>query len=211
MSYSIPFLRTQCFKAYSRVFSRKLFNPIVTRRAGVFTIGCSGTLALAFRNLNADALVPVAKCQEDVIESESVLEQLKLETGSSISVVSTVGNVVWIIFGGGGLMAAEYLLAGGVLCLTIVGIPFGFQIFKLAGLSLFPFGSEVVTRRSKQSAWTPICNVLFLPLGVILSLSHCLLAGFNLITIVGVPFAFQHLKLAQLAIWPFGRDVYRVS
>jgi uncharacterized membrane protein YccF (DUF307 family) len=118
-------------------------------------------------------------------------------------------NILWIVLGGGFVLCLEYLLAGLVLCLTIVGIPFGVQCFKIAGLALLPFGKDIDVRRdgSGGGALHVIGNVLwFVFAGLWIFLSHLVLAVGMAITIIGIPFAVQHFKLAMLAVWPFGRD-----
>jgi uncharacterized membrane protein YccF (DUF307 family) len=118
-------------------------------------------------------------------------------------------NVLWVILGGGFLTALEYLLAGLACCLTIVGIPFGLQCFKMAGLSFFPFGKDFRTERSGPVSF--IFNVLwFVVAGVWIFLTHLALALALAVTIIGIPFAFQHIKLGMLAIWPFGVTVRSV-
>ncbi|MCB9707027.1 MAG: YccF domain-containing protein [Myxococcales bacterium] len=119
-------------------------------------------------------------------------------------------NVLWIIFGGL-VIALEYMVAGLVLCLTIIGIPFGIQCFKLAGLALWPFGREIRTppRESVLGALTgSVFNVIWLIVaGIWIFLSHLAIAVALMVTIIGIPFAFQHLKLAVLALLPFGREI----
>jgi uncharacterized membrane protein YccF (DUF307 family) len=115
-------------------------------------------------------------------------------------------NLLWIVFGGGFVLWLEYMLGGLLLCLTIVGIPFGVQCFKLAGLALLPFGKYVDTETSATGALRTVFNVLwFLVAGVWIFITHVGLAIGLAITIIGIPFALQHLKLAVLALWPFGR------
>lgn len=124
--------------------------------------------------------------------------------------VRPVMNILWAIFGGGLITAIEYAIGGLVLCLTVVGIPFGVQCFKIAKLSLFPFGKDVV-----EDATLPgsgflglLMNVLwFLVAGLWTFITHIGLALGLAVTIIGIPFAFQHLKLAILALFPFGRRV----
>ncbi len=114
-------------------------------------------------------------------------------------------NVLWIVFGGGFVIWLEYILAGLVLCLTVVGIPFGLQCFKIASLGLFPFGKDIERDKSVPVLGT-IGNVLWLLIaGVWIFLSHVTLAIGLAVTIVGIPFAIQHVKLALLALWPFGQ------
>jgi uncharacterized membrane protein YccF (DUF307 family) len=118
-------------------------------------------------------------------------------------------NLLWIVLGGGIVLALEYLLAGLLLCLTIVGIPFGLQCWKLAGLALLPFGKEITA--APQAGITSgtlrlVFNVLWIVVaGVWIFLTHVALALGLAVTLIGIPFAVQHVKLAALALVPFGR------
>lgn len=113
-------------------------------------------------------------------------------------------NVLWIIFGGGFLIWLEYVLVGLLLCLTVVGLPFGVQCFKIAGLGLLPFGKDI-HRDTSVPLFGTLGNVLwFIVAGVWIFLSHIGLALGLAVTIIGIPFAIQHVKLALLALWPFG-------
>lgn len=120
-------------------------------------------------------------------------------------------NLLWVIFGGGFLIWLEYVLAGLLLCVTIVGIPFGVQCFKIAGLGLWPFGKDI--QESKPGPMgagllKSIMNVVWLVFaGIWIFLSHLGLGVGLAVTIIGIPFALQHLKLAILALFPFGREV----
>jgi uncharacterized membrane protein YccF (DUF307 family) len=113
-------------------------------------------------------------------------------------------NLLWAIFGGGVLLALEYALAGLVCCLTIVGIPFGLQCFKLAGLALFPFGKDF-DDGGRRGAGSWVLNVVWIVFaGLWIFLSQLALALGLACTIIGIPFAVQHVKLAMLALAPFG-------
>lgn len=120
-------------------------------------------------------------------------------------------NVLWIVLGGGWLIWLEYVIGGLILCLTIVGIPFGVQCFKIAGIGLLPFGKEI--RDDPTSAGSGCLGLLmnivwFVVAGLWIFLSHISLAIANGITIIGIPFAVQHVKLAVLALTPFGKRVH---
>jgi len=116
-------------------------------------------------------------------------------------------NLLWALLGGGLLTALEYVLAGVVLCVTIVGIPFGLQCFKLAGLALFPFGKDFDDSRPKGVTNTAF-NIVWLVLaGIWICITHLTLALGLAVTIIGIPFALQHVKLAMLALMPFGVQV----
>ncbi len=120
-------------------------------------------------------------------------------------------NILWFLLGGWVVFLA-YLLGGVVLCLTIIGIPFGVQCFKLSILGLAPFGTEVRETEPPGGALAVIMNVIWIILpGLELALLHLLLAALFAITIIGLPFAAQHLKLTRLAILPFGFRVDRVA
>lgn len=115
-------------------------------------------------------------------------------------------NLLWAVFGGGFLTALEYGLAGLLLCVTIVGIPFGVQCFKIAGLALFPFGKDFSGPRTTAVSF--LFNVVWLIVaGIWIFLSHLALAVPLAVSVIGIPFAFQHLKMAMLALAPFGVDV----
>ncbi len=121
--------------------------------------------------------------------------------------MSLLGNVIWLVFGGIWIFL-HYLVAGVALCLTIVGIPFGIQVFKMAQLSLWPFGKNVVDKGGGSGCLSVVMNILWFFLGGIwIALHHLLWAIILGITIIGLPFAQQHIKLAGLALTPFGKEV----
>jgi uncharacterized membrane protein YccF (DUF307 family) len=118
-----------------------------------------------------------------------------------------IGNIIWLIFGGL-ITALEYLISSVLMMITIVGIPFGIQTLKLAGLALWPFGKKVVTHERSNGCLYIIFNVIWILVGGIwISLTHVLFGVLLFITIIGIPFAKQHFKLASLALTPFGKDV----
>ena len=113
-------------------------------------------------------------------------------------------NVLWFIFGGF-LVSLAYILGGIVLCITIIGIPFGIQCFKLSILGMAPFGREIRETEPPGGALSVIMNVIWILLpGLELALLHLMLAAVFAITIIGLPFAVQHQKMTRLAILPFG-------
>lgn len=121
--------------------------------------------------------------------------------------MSLLLNLLWIVLGGGIAIAFEYLLFGLLLCVTVVGIPFGLQAFKLAGLALLPFGKDIhPPTPDRANALGTVGNLLWLVLaGIWIFLTHVSLGVGLAVTIIGIPFALQHFKLAVLALWPFGR------
>ncbi|MCZ4410286.1 YccF domain-containing protein [Cryomorphaceae bacterium 1068] len=118
-----------------------------------------------------------------------------------------LGNIIWLIFGGL-ITAFEYLVSSILMMITIVGIPFGIQTLKLAGLALWPFGKQVVTHDRSNGCLYIIFNVIWILVGGIwISLTHLLFGALLFITIIGIPFAKQHFKMASLALTPFGKDI----
>jgi len=121
--------------------------------------------------------------------------------------MSLLGNIIWIVFGGL-LMSAAYFFLGIVYCISIVGIPVGLQLFKMAGLSLYPFGREVRDRNGEMGCWSMFLNILWIVFGgVEMALGHAVIGLFFCITVVGIPFGLQHFKLAVLALMPFGKEI----
>jgi uncharacterized membrane protein YccF (DUF307 family) len=121
--------------------------------------------------------------------------------------MSSLGNIVWLVFGGF-LTGLGYIIGGISLCLTLVGIPFGVQSVKLGLATMAPFGLEIVHTKDAGRAITIILNVIWLLLfGWEIAVAHLVSALVLAITIVGLPFAKQHLKLAPLALFPFGREL----
>ncbi len=119
-------------------------------------------------------------------------------------------NILWLIFGGI-VTAVEYLISSLLLMVTIVGIPFGMQTLKMAGLALWPFGKEVRSGERSGGCLYVLMNVVWIFLGGIwISLSHLTFGVFLCITIIGIPFGLQHFKLAALALTPFGKDIVTV-
>jgi uncharacterized membrane protein YccF (DUF307 family) len=113
-------------------------------------------------------------------------------------------NIFWLVLGGF-LVVIAYLLGGIVLCLTIIGIPFGIQCFKLTGLALAPFGREVREKEPPSGALAVIMNIIWIILpGLELAIFHLMMALLFAITIIGLPLAAQHLKMTRLALIPFG-------
>jgi uncharacterized membrane protein YccF (DUF307 family) len=114
-----------------------------------------------------------------------------------------LGNILWLVLGGLA-DALSWLLLGLILCITIIGIPFGKQCFKFAELTLSPFGKDVDTRFSAH----PLANLLWLILvGWIMAITNFVTGILLCITIIGIPFGLQWFKLAQLSLFPFGAKI----
>jgi len=118
-----------------------------------------------------------------------------------------LGNIIWLIFGGL-LTGLGYILGGLVMCLTIIGIPFGMQSIKLGFATFAPFGKDVVEADNANTILRIIFNILWLILfGWEIAIAHLVHAAILAITIIGLPFAKQHIKLIPVALFPFGRDL----
>ena len=126
--------------------------------------------------------------------------------------MSILLNILWFVFGGF-LVSLAYILGGILLCITIIGIPFGIQCFKLSVLGMAPFGREIRETEPPGGALAVIMNIIWIILpGLELAIMHLLLALFFLLTIIGYPLAVQHMKLVPMALMPFGhvmRDIDR--
>jgi len=121
--------------------------------------------------------------------------------------MNELGNLLWIILGGF-IIFLLYLFGSLVLMITIIGIPFGLQTLKMANLALFPFGREAVQSERAGGCLHIIMNIIWLLVaGIEIAVTHLILALIFAISIIGIPFALQHLKLAYLALIPFGMDI----
>ena len=118
-----------------------------------------------------------------------------------------IGNIIWVVFGGL-IIAIEYVLASIPFFVSIIGIPFGIQSLKMASVALWPFGTKVVMSESSSGCLSTIMNIIWFFIGGIwISLTHVAFALLFYITIIGIPFGNQHMKLAGLALTPFGRTI----
>lgn len=123
--------------------------------------------------------------------------------------MNVIGNIIWVLFGGF-FISLGYLFGGLVLCLTIVGIPFGLKVMRLGLFALWPFGGEVVQGEKPMGCLSLLLNVLWIIFGGIeVALSHLTMGIVFCITIIGIPFGMQHFKLMVLSLMPFGHEVVR--
>lgn len=121
--------------------------------------------------------------------------------------MNALGNVLWIIFGGF-IIFFLYLFGSLILFITIIGIPFGIQTMKMAMVALTPFGYEIKQGERSSGCLYIIMNVLWILFaGIEIAIVHLVLGLICAITIIGIPFAQQHFKLAWLALVPFGADI----
>lgn len=118
-----------------------------------------------------------------------------------------LGNIIWLVFGGL-VLFFEYLVNALLFCLTIIGIPFGLQLFKLALLSLWPFGASIQDKPTSAGCLWTIMNILwFFTGGIWIALTHLLFGLLLCITVLGIPWGKQHFKLMRLAFTPFNKAI----
>jgi uncharacterized membrane protein YccF (DUF307 family) len=130
--------------------------------------------------------------------------------------MGAIGNFLWFILGGV-LMGLGWWILGALAFITIVGIPWGKACFVIGQFAFFPFGKEVVSRKDlsgKDDVGTGgfglLGNVVWFVLaGVWLAIGHVISAITCFITIIGIPFGVQHLKLAGIALAPIGKTIVR--
>lgn len=124
--------------------------------------------------------------------------------------MNTIGNLIWLLFGGL-ISAFGYLFGGLILCLTVIGIPFGLQCFKLAAFVLWPFGRMAVGTQGSSGCLALLLNILWLFFaGICIAITHVVFGLILFITIIGIPFARQHFKLVEISLMPFGKTIVPV-
>jgi uncharacterized membrane protein YccF (DUF307 family) len=125
--------------------------------------------------------------------------------------MSFIGNLIWFILGGE-IMCFCYIIYGILLCITIIGIPFGIQLIKIGLLSAFPFGKEVREKSNRVGIISLIFNILYIICGGFsFAILHLILGLLFVITIAGYPFGLQHFKLAKLSLTPFGKEIRTIE
>ena len=121
--------------------------------------------------------------------------------------MNTLGNLIWLIFGGL-LTAIGYFFGGLILCITIIGIPFGIQCFKLGVLALWPFGKEVISSSTNSGCVSLVLNIIWILFGGFwIAITHIAFGILLFITIIGIPFAQQHFKMVEISLMPFGKTI----
>ncbi len=122
--------------------------------------------------------------------------------------MSLLGNIIWLIFGGF-LAGLGYILGGLLLMITIIGIPFGLKSIRLGVAMMAPFGKTVTEVDNRGGCLQLIFSIIWVVLfGWEIALAHLTAALILAITIVGIPFAKQHLKLVPVALFPFVYDLH---
>jgi uncharacterized membrane protein YccF (DUF307 family) len=118
-----------------------------------------------------------------------------------------LGNILWLILGGL-LIAMIYYAVGLLMCITIIGIPFGVQLFKLGTYALWPFGHELVDGPNQPGCLSIVMNLLWILLGWWqIALLHLGCGVLFCITIIGIPWGVQHLRMALATVFPFGKEI----
>ncbi|KAB2909108.1 MAG: YccF domain-containing protein [Ignavibacteriales bacterium] len=128
--------------------------------------------------------------------------------------MSCLGNVIWFFCGGLWMGLAWYFI-GFLMFISVIGIPFGKACFTIGKLSFWPFGKEIVDRKTLTGhddigtgCLGSAGNIIWMcTAGWVLALGHVMSGIFTAITIIGIPFAIQHFKLAKLSFWPIGKEV----
>ncbi len=119
-------------------------------------------------------------------------------------------NVIWLVLSGF-VAFLSWMLAGVIMCLLIITIPFGLQAFKIAIFTLWPFGRTLI-KRPDAGAPSLIGNVIWLILaGWWLAIMHLVTGVLLAITIIGIPLALGNWKLIPISLWPFGREIVTVE
>ena len=121
----------------------------------------------------------------------------------------TILNLMWVVFCGF-WMFLLYTLIAIVLCITIIGIPWGLACYKIGRYALWPFGKTIVRSRD-HSGLSTIANIIWIIPGLILAIGHILTSIALAITIIGIPLALGNLKLVPISLTPFGREIVPVD
>lgn len=118
-----------------------------------------------------------------------------------------LGNLAWLLLGGI-LIAIIYYIVGLLMCITIIGIPFGAQLFKLGTYTLSPFGRELVNGPNEPGCLSVVMNLIWILAGWWeIALLHLAAGLLFCVTIIGFPLGLEHFKLALASIFPFGKEI----
>jgi uncharacterized membrane protein YccF (DUF307 family) len=126
-----------------------------------------------------------------------------------VDALRILGNIIWVVFGGE-LIFVCYLIYGLLLCITIIGIPFGIQLFKIGCFALWPFGHETRDKPHRTGFFSLLFNIIWILAGGFeFAILHLIIGLVFMITVIGFPFGLQHIKLAKLALIPFGQEIVK--
>lgn len=125
--------------------------------------------------------------------------------------MALIGNLLWLILGGGIPGFLSWVFCGVVLCITVIGIPFGIASFRIAIFVLWPFGQELVDAElvgERRIMGTGLANLLWIILaGIWLAILHAVIGLLLCITIIGIPFGLANFKIAGAAFAPLGKRI----
>jgi uncharacterized membrane protein YccF (DUF307 family) len=125
--------------------------------------------------------------------------------------MALIGNLLWLIFGGGIPGFLSWIFSGVILCITVIGIPFGIASFRIAIFVLWPFGQELMDAEllgERRITGTGLANILWIILaGIWLALLHAIVGLLMCITIIGIPFGLANFKIASAAFAPLGKRI----
>ena len=118
-----------------------------------------------------------------------------------------LGNILWLVLGGF-IISLIYFIVGLLLCITIIGIPFGVQLFKLGIYATWPFGREMQYGPNQPGCLSTVMNLIWVLLGWWeIAILHGIFGLICCVTIIGIPWGVQHFKMAIGALFPFGKVV----
>lgn len=121
--------------------------------------------------------------------------------------MSLMGNILWLIFGGF-VVGTMYIVGGLLLCLSIIGIPLGMQSIRIGMATFAPFGKEITEAKRTGGTLGLVFDIIWVVLlGWEIAVAHLVSAGILAMTIIGIPFALQHLKLIPVALFPFNYEL----
>ena len=124
--------------------------------------------------------------------------------------MSFIGNLIWFLLGGF-LLGLGWIIAGILWCITIIGIPFGVQLFKLGTYALWPFGRDLVNGPNEPGCVSVLMNLIWILCGWWeIAILHFTFGLLFCLTIVGIPWGLQHFKMAIATVFPFGKTIRRV-
>ena len=124
--------------------------------------------------------------------------------------MKALGNIIWLILGGL-LVAGVYWVVGLLMCITIIGIPFGIQLFKLGSYALWPFGRNLVDGPGEPGCLSVVMNLVWILLGWWeIALIHLFFGVLFFLTVIGIPWGVQHFKMALNSLFPFGKEIREI-
>ena len=120
--------------------------------------------------------------------------------------MSVIGNLLWFVLGGF-LLGMGYIVVGLLYCLTIIGIPFGWQLMKIGVYTFCPFGNKTDFRSGEPGCINLTFNIIWILCGWIeIAVAHLIVGLILCITVVGIPFGLRHFKIAKLSLFPLGQS-----